>query len=504
MITVRHRGLALALVAAAIVAAPGVARAEALTEADVVARALERSPGLRAAMLDLRAAESSVEAARALRRPAFTAEASGGHSESLRAVSQPSLSGSASNSVGLDLGLSYTAPFGTQVGVAASGAWTPSTEGTDVSTGEPTTFGPFYNVEARLQATQPLLRGAGRDVGDAEIRAARLSRTAAEHARDDAASALLRDVLTAYWELWYAQAAVEVETAARELARQQVAEAEARAAALGTLASAEVLRFASELASIEEALAQAESDRRRRALALGQLLDAAPAEAAAFTAAAAGEPTALVVRHDVAAAVALAAEASSALLQAQAEVASSREQVRVAQDAVLPRLDLTATLGVGELWRGDELETAGGRPAVSATGGLALELPLGNGRARAQLGEARARAEAAQARLDERTRAVEVEAARLMDQHETARQRVELARRTVDLARQLAEAERGRLELGTSTSLLVLEAQESQRNTELRYLRALVDQAAAALAVEHLTGELLARYAPPRERGETP
>jgi outer membrane protein len=496
MNTVAHRRLALALVAVAVVAGPGDARAQALTPAEVVARALERSPGLRAALLDLRAADSSVDAARALHRPGFTAEATGGHSESLRTMSQPSMSGASSNSVGLDLGLNYTAPFGTQVGVGATGAWTPSADGTDLRTGEPTTFGPYYSVEARLEATQPLLRGAGRDVGEAELRSAQLARTAAEHARDDAASTLLRDVLTAYWELWYAQATVEVETAARELARQQVAEAEARASTLGTLARADVLRFSSELASIEEALAQAESDRRSRALALGELLDATPAEAAGFTATTTGEPPELVVQHDVASAVALAAEASSALRQARAEVDSSLEQIRVAQDAVLPQLDLTASLGVGEMWQGDALATTGDRPALSATGGLALELPLGNGRARAQLGEARARAEAAQARLDAQTRAVEIEAARLMDQHATAQQRVELARRTVDLARQLAEAERGRLELGTSTSLLVLEAQESQRDTELRFLRALVDQAAAALAVEHLTGELLARYAP--------
>lgn len=47
--------------------------------------------------------------------------------------------------------------------------------------------------------TQPLLRGAGRDVVLAQLDAARANRTTTALTRDRSASQLLLDALTAYW-----------------------------------------------------------------------------------------------------------------------------------------------------------------------------------------------------------------------------------------------------------------------------------------------------------------
>jgi hypothetical protein len=41
----------------------------------------------------------------------------------------------------------------------------------------------------------------------------------------------------------------------------------------------------------------------------------------------------------------------------------------------------------------------------------------------------------------------------------------------------------------------VLEAQESQRETELRHLRSVVDENAAAMELAHVTGQLLPMFA---------
>jgi outer membrane protein TolC len=286
-----------------------------------------------------------------------------------------------------------------------------------------------------------------------------------------------------------------VEAAVRELAERQLAEADSRVAQLGTIAQADVLQFASELASIEESLAQVESDKRSRALELGRLLQIGPARAELLSAAS-EEPSGSLTGS--AAEVAdRARRSSAALLQLEAEVEAARERARVAEDTVLPRLDLTASFGVTGLWNagGDEpSDLPEGRPALTGLGGLELELPLGNARARAQLAEARAEAEAAQARYEERAQAIETEAARLWEQGQTASRRLDLARRTVGLARRLAEAERERERLGTTTPFQVMQAQESQRQAELRLLRAVVDRQAAALAIDQLTGELLARH----------
>jgi outer membrane protein len=364
--------------------------------------------------------------------------------------------GAAGSSDGLavDAGVLWTSPWGTSVSAGASGSWY-DTEVTGTTLGSPVRQ-PALGVEARVEAGQPLLRGAGLDVGEAELRSARLADVAARY-----------DVRTAYWELWYAQAALQVQEAAHELAVRQLAEAQARVDALGTLADSEVLRFASAEASLAESLAQAEADRRARAVELGRLLDLSAEEAQALEAVEPG-PTP-PVPDSTAQVTELARGSSSTLLRLAAQVAATREQADVAEDALQPRLDLTAVFAVGESWAGDDYAATRDRPYFTATAGLRLELPFHDDRAEAQLAEARYRTDAAQARLDEQARAVETEAATLLDRYRTAQQRLELALQSADVARRLAEAERGRVQLGLSTALEVVQAQEDQRSSELRW-----------------------------------
>jgi outer membrane protein TolC len=463
---------------------PAGGAAATLTEEQALTLALERNPGLRAALLDRRAGEEAIRAAEHAYEPVFSAGASGGHSESS--------GGAAGSSDGLavDAGVLWTSPWGTSVSAGVSGSWY-DREVTGARLGS-TERQPAVGVEGRVEAAQPLLRGAGLDVGEAELRSARLGEVAARYAQDEQAAALLCDVRTAYWELWYAQAALQVQTAAHELAVRQLAEAQARAEVLGLLADSEVLRFASAEASLAESLAQAEADRRSRAVELGRLLDL-PAEQAQTLEAVEPGP-APEVPDSMARVTELARESSSTLLRLAARVAATQEQVEVAEDALQPRLDLTAAFAVGESWAGDDYIATWDRPYFTATAGLRLEFPFANDRAEAKLAEAQYRADAAQARLDEEARAVETEAATRLDRYQTARHRLELAQQSADVARQLAEAERGRVQLGLSTALEVVQAQEDQRAAELRCLRAAVDQAVAALAVGRLTGLLLAGH----------
>jgi len=474
----------IALLLLVVPAWPAGGAAETLTEAQALALALERNPGLRASLLDRRAGQEAIRAAEHAYEPVFSGGTSGGHTESSGGAA------GSSDGLALDAGVLWTSPWGTSVSAGASGSWydTVVTGATLAST----VRRPALGVEARVEAGQPLLRGAGLDVGEAELRSAQLADVAAEYAQDEAAAALLCDVRTAYWELWYAQAALQVQAAAHELAVRQLAEAQARAEALGTLADSQVLRFASAEASLAESLAQAEADRRARAVELGRLLDLPAEQAQALEAVEPGPPP--PVPDSTVQVAELARGSSSTLLRLAAQVAAAQEQADVAEDALQPRLDLTAVLAVGESWAGEDYAATRDRPCFTATAGLRLELPFHDDRAEAQLAEARYRADAAQARLDEQARAVETEAATLLDRCRTAQRRLDLARQSTDVARRLAEAERGRVQLGLSTALEVVQAQEDQRSSELRCLRAAVDQAVAALAVGRLTGALLAGY----------
>jgi len=466
-----------------------------LSEWDAVRIALGESPSQQAAALDRRAADQSLEAAENERTPVFRAALGGGSDNSFGADAfgvAPNLDGN----VNLDLGLGWQSAVGTSLDVGVSGSWSTRDSGRDSTDSNLDGFNSNYGAEASLRMTQPLLRGAGRDVGEARERAARLEVTAAGHAFDATTSRLVSDVLSAYWELWYARETLAVDQDALELARQQLDEAQVQVDTLGTMPRVDALRYASELASIEEELAQAESDVRTRAVELGRLLGMTPEDAMEL------RPVSTSPAHDVDVtldeALDLARSQSSDVLQAQADVASAQDRVVVARDATLPRLDLTASVSLGGLWS-DTSAAAGYQPnndlGVTGMVGLALELPLGNGQARAELAQARIRSDASELRLEATERQVEAETVTAVERLETARGGVELASRSVEIARELAQAEQEALRLGTTTTYQVLESQASLRRTELRRLRALVDQTKAAISLQHLTGQLLPEYA---------
>lgn len=482
------RGL-LAMAAVMCFAAP--AWGQQLNEWDAVRIALGDNPSQQATELETSAARESLDAAEHERMPVFRAGLGGGYDNSFGA-SALGISPDHDGSIDLNLGLGWTSAVGTALDFEVAGSWADRDAPRDVGESNLDSFNSSYGVDARIRVTQPLLRGAGRDVGESRERAARLSLTAAEHSQDASASKLVSDVLSSYWELWYAQESLVVNRDALELAQRQLEETEMRVNDLGTMARVDSLRFASELASIEEELAQSESELRTRSIELGQLLGLAPENALGLGTA--ETAPAYDVDMSLDEALELSRSQSSEILAAEADVAAAQDRIQVARDSTLPRLDLTASLAVGGMW--DDSSAAdgyqpGGEPGLVGMVGLSLELPIGNQRARAELAETRIRAEASELRLEARERQVEAETVTALERLDTARNRVELARQSVSIARELAEAEQEALLIGTTTTYQVLESQASLRRTELRLLRALVDQTKAAVTLQHLTGQLL-------------
>ncbi len=469
--------------------------AEPLTPERAVALAATRNPGLRAALADVEAARHAVAAQRAARGPLLVASASGERTENMVATGQ-GVTRTEARGLGSDLTLRYTTEIGTTLEAGASGnlAWrsaniTPN----DTST---VSLGPNPSAALRVSARQPLLRGGGRDAVLAGLREALAGRTEAERSRDEAASALVRDVLVAYWELWYAQRAVTVQRAALEVARTQHRDARVRAEQLGTAPRTEVLRFASELAAISDSLAQARETQQARALELARLLALPATRAPAPNDT--GEPP---VDHALPPLQTLLEHARARCSQLRALAASlqgERERLRAAAAEDQTRLDLIASLSAAGLWADDDLpglDLPGDRPAYSAMLALELELPVGASSLQAAHAAARARVEAARARYEARAQVIDGEVARLRARLALGSERIELSRAMTESAAALAAAERQRLQLGTATSIDVVQAQQADREAELRALRARVDQAQASLELDHLVGALLVRHA---------
>lgn len=459
---------------------------EALTVERALAIAAEHNPSLNAARTEAKKASEQV-AAEELRFPwLLSVRAS-------PAITQtPSL-----NSIGTT-NSNYAESFN------LSGALTkPFSQGTELSlellasadrrlspvlvTGEQDVWlGPGYGLQARIGLRHPLLRG-GRDVAQNAMRSARLRRTSVDASRDRQASELGRDVLMAYWELWYAQQALDIDEASLELARRTLADAQARIEE-GALAAVEAYSFEIRVATLEESLAASRVERDRRTLELRRLLGGHEGAVVASEA-----PRDFPLPDDL---PKLALEASPQLLELEAEVELARNGVIVAHDATRARLDLEASLsarGLGNQQVWPAVDGVLGTDGLSGSLSVIYEMPLQRGAARGDEAVARLGVETAQWRLASLEQQLSAEVKTQLERHQVARDRIRLASRTLELSEKLAVAERERLEAGAAIPLQVLEAESNLRDARLRLARARADLTGAQLSLLHLSGELLAR-----------
>ncbi|WP_437604998.1 TolC family protein [Sorangium sp. So ce834] len=467
------------------------ASAETLTAEQAVGRAASQNPALRAALLEATAARQAVAAEQGARKPTLSASVTGQYTEDLGNGGR-GLSGT--TTVGSNVALRYTTDVGTslEVGASADKSW----GGAARSPAGNGALRPTTTAEAYVSARQPLLRGAGTDAVLAPIAQAEASAIAAEQERDLAASQTALDVLDAYWELWYAEQAIAVQEQALAAAQRQLNDAKARAETLGTGTRVDVLQFSTSAGSIADALSQARATRSARAIALGRALGMAPREAAALSPT--GAPPSLGPLPPIDALTRAARERSQELAALRADLEAQRARVGAAEDADQVRLDVFTTASVRTPWADDGtsgVSLLGGRPAFTVLGGLDLELPFGGGRASADAARARTQLAAAEARYQTRAEAIAAELTSLRVTLEASDEQVALATETARLAGELAEAERQRLLLGTSTSADVVKAEQTLREAELRKLRAVVTALTSRFQLEHAAGALLDRFA---------
>ncbi len=484
------------------------AHAESLTPEQALERARRANPDLAAAIADLEAARAEVRAAdRARAVPVLRASIDGQHAERF----SPTGDGVAQNSddtISASVDVTHTTAIGTALvfGFDFSNRWSHSNASRasasrtsrtrDLSTTEGITLGPNQSALLTLGVRQPLLKGAGAGPVLSPLRQAQARARAASAAQLAAASQVAHDVLVAYGELWYAQESLAVEDAALALTERQLADTETRVNILKTVPEIDRLRLATERASRRQRVLAAKATVTQRQLTLARLMALEMAAARTLVAAKPPAPeatTAPIPR--VEALIARAEAASLELAQARAGLDQAKERVRLASDDALPRLDLTGTLSGGAIRTDDGAASGfpGGRPAIVAMIGLEFEWPVGASTADANLDAARADLRAAQARYQSKKDQLGAQIASLESDLATTQAALELAVENVKVASDLAARENAQLALGTVLLTEVISAQQTAREAELTRLRALVDIAASALELDHLTGDLLAR-----------
>lgn len=491
-----------------------------ISEADVVTAAVLRNPTLHVALLRAQQSRYNLRAEQALYTPVFDANAGYTHSRTptlfgptaTRALDAngnpvldingnpvitqvpPGTRISASDVVDVGAGITKPFAYGTLLSATLSGQR--SSRASLEQQALLGASGPGYALVGRLSASQPLLRGAGTDIGLASQRQAKLNLTASQLAAQAAASALLSQVVSAYWELWYSAEAVHINQASRDLARVQQEQANQQVQT-GALAPASALPYATQVAQLEETVLAAQTDARQRELALSQLLGQSNGVGENLSASdgpqvpSADEPA-------EASAVKEALENSYARKQLQTQLAIAKDQLRIAGDPLRPRLDLDAYVqaqGLGNRSVPPAFQQFGQMEAVSAHVGLTFEMPLTDTRRGAQIQAAQLAAHVAEKQIEEDEIAVRTNVASAIAQRRAARQKLELAMQTEKVAKAQTEAERARFLAGSSIAITVQQAEDAYRQAQLRVQRARVDLVLADLSLTELRGQLLARYA---------
>ena len=475
---------------------PEKSSARSISEPEVIELALRHNPDLEVARLSEKQAAYGVQSEEAAYP--FVLQANAGYTRS----ATPSVSANNAvvvatrDSFGVGSSLLKDFPTGTQVSLSLQGERTTTRRPSGLSiAGERT--GLTYSLSSRLSVTQPLLRGAWNRVGELGLRTARLERESRTGARERVASEVVRDSMLGYWELWYASRALDIEIAAHNFAAAQRAEAEARRAQ-GAISPVDVLAFDTRLASLKEEVTVSELQELQRSLELAQLLGIeAPKERFRAT----GSPVDPATPSQGEVEMKLLQQ-SPELKELEARVAVADARADVAGDAFRPRLDLEGHVevrGLGNRAVAPAFGQVGSLNAVGAYAGVFFETPLTGKRESAEVAAARLDSQIAKSQLEAAKGRIRIAASRLIAQLEAAKARRTAAQQTAQIAEKQLDAERSRFTLGTSTPLQVQEAEDAVRRARLRVARATVDLVQAGIEIEHAIGDISGRLTASRK-----
>lgn len=473
-----------------------------LSESAAVNAAVSNNPSLQVALLQVSQAGYQVRAEEALYVPIFSATGGITH------LRQPALSGTGgvrvgtADSVDLGTGLRKTFAWGTTLRFDLSGSRTVREAAALNDNVLTATNPPLYSLLGQVAVTHPLLRGSGETLGLASLRQAKLNLSASQLSAQAAASDLLSNVLSAYWELWYAGEVTRIDEASRQLALIKKEQAEQQVAS-GALAPADALPYATQVAVLSEAVVAAQNDQTQRSLTLQSLM-AGPAAMAANA-----ELPAIVVSdvpaprldaaYDHGTAIDEALQSSYERKLALVQIEQAGEQLAIAGDPLRPRLDVDAYVqvrGLGNQRVPPALQQAAELEAVSAHVGLTYETPIEDTRRQAQIQTTKLARHIAEKQLQALDLSIRANVAAAVSRQRAVATRLSLSEQTEKVARAQAEAERERFAAGSSIALQVQQAEDALRQAELRVRRAKVDLVLAEITLLHLRGKLLEQYAP--------
>ena len=475
----------------------GEARAIALPE--LLQIALRTAPSLASAQLDIAVAEARIQQTWARHDWVARAQLTGSR---VNDVPQGSTIVTKDLRLAGTGDLSRALPTGGTVDLHVSSSYEfihthTVTDTTNPLTGEPIVFdsaGATWTNDISGSITQPLLRGRGRALYDANEVRATLARDVAVLARRLLAIQTVQAVISAYWDLVLAEQTVAITRASLDLARERL-----RVTTIGA-EGGKVPR--SEIPAVLQIIATREEDVLNGELAV---LNASIALRRAAGMPIGAADLGLRVDTDLGVpdrAVALAPlverayTASPELAELAKQEQGSTIDIEVTENGLLPQLDAMLSLGptgtAGTF--ADATSNLVKLNSISINGSLTFSQSLGRHEVLGRVREQRElRRKLAVNGIDLRAQVAQT-MARAVAQIELARRRVTLSQRAIDLANENIKIETDRFNLGKATNFDVLNRLEELRQAELRKTQAMIDWHKAEVVVQALTGDLLPMY----------
>jgi outer membrane protein len=358
-------------------------------------------------------------------------------------------------------------------------------------------FNPLFTTGLLASYTQPLLRGFKLDNVRQQLAVNLINREISEESARATVTQTVANVRNAYWDLVFAQSAVEVAVRATDLADKLVEDNQARVE-VGTLAPLDIVQAQAEAATRRQNLAAAEAAAQTAEIALKRFLVSGTDDPLwRQTLRPVDLPSLQPPPADVEGAIRNALSQRTDVLNTRKNLDINDVNIRFFRDQTLPDLDLNASYGAqgigGTFFRrsgsGIESQIIGTEPGgfFDALGVLrqrdypnwnfsvTMSYPLLGSQAEAQVARARLQRNQSLTRL----RALEVQiAAEVTNAALTVQsnlKRVEAATAARELALKRLEAEQSKFDVGMTTNFFVVQAQRDLRDAQNVELRALAD-----------------------------
>ncbi|HEV3058271.1 MAG TPA: efflux RND transporter permease subunit [Vicinamibacterales bacterium] len=379
--------------------------------------------------------------------------------------------------------------FGTTYGVSWSSSHTNSNSFLN-------SYNPLIQSGLGLNVSQPVLRDLKIDSARQQLAVTRTNRDIADTRLRESIVHTTASVKSAYWNLVSARATVDARKSALDLAQELVRVNKAKVD-VGTAPPLDLVSAQAEVASDQEQLIIAETSVKQSEDALRMLImDPTKAETWTTVIEAADTPPISIPTLDVDAAVNRALTERADLQRARKDIENAQTNVIFLANQKLPDVRVNASYQASGLG-GTQVLRAGGFPGTivgpgDTTGyasvlgqlfshdyptwtvGLSVSYPIGQSIEESNY--ARGKLERAQA--DERLKGDQARAIQQLRnagyQVDMNAKRIETTRAARELAEQRLDAERKRLDVGMSTSFLVIQAQRDLAQARTNELSAVL------------------------------